>query len=322
MRKLPPLTALRSFEAAARHLSFVKAAEELSVTPAAISHQVKTLEDYLQISLFERLPRGLRLTDQGTAYVPELSKGFDHLARAAQSLDRDLPRGKLRISAVPTFVTGWLASRISKFAKLYPDIHVEVLSQDRSARFLEDAIDVGIRYGTGNYPGLVSINLLSEEVFPVASPSLLNQGLRLDKLSDLAAFPLLVDIDVAENEPWNSWDTWFRFAGLDLSKQRKFLSFTDYISTETAAKQGAGLMLGRSVPSAQALRDGRLIRPLQVAQPADYSYYINMPRANATVPKVEVFVDWLLAEAGADPTDLAQEAGYEEPMKRAYANLP
>lgn len=314
MRRLPPLTALRAFEAAARHLSFVKAADELAVTPAAISHQVKTLEQTLGVALFDRLPRGLRLTDPGQAYFPELSKGFDHLARAAAALDRDLPRGRLRLSAAPTLVSGWLASRIGRFAAAYPEIQVEVISDGSAARFGEDAIDVALRYGAGRYQGYAVVPLLSEDIFPVAAPRLLNQGQRLDRLADLAQFPLLVDIDVTAAEPWNTWDSWFRLAGLDPGRQRPVLCFTDYKATEEAAIQGAGLMLARSVPSAQALAEGRLIRPLEDKRPADYSYYLVMPRAAVDVPKVSAFIAWALQEAGQSLAPLENLGGYRVPL--------
>lgn len=314
MRRLPPLTALRAFEAAARHLSFVRAADELSVTPAAISHQVKTLEESLGVALFERLPRGLRLTDPGQAYYPELSKGFDHLARAASALDRDRPRGRLRLSAAPTLVTGWLASRIGRFAAAYPDIQVEVVSEGSSARFVEDGIDVALRYGTGRYPAFAVVPLLTEDIFPVAAPRLLNQGTRLDRPADLAQFPLLVDIDVTVAEPWNTWDNWFRAARIDPARQRPVLRFTDYKATEEAAIQGAGLMLARSVPSAQALEEGRLIRPLEESRPADYSYYLVMPRASVDVPKVSAFIAWALKEAGQPLAAMEGLGGYRVPL--------
>ncbi|HIP78843.1 MAG TPA: LysR family transcriptional regulator, partial [Kiloniellaceae bacterium] len=172
-RKLPPLKALRAFEAAARHLSFTQAASELNVTQAAISHQVKLLEEHLGLQLFRRLNRRLVLTEAGQIYLPVLRDAFDRIAAGTSQLFKDDDSGPLTVSVLPSLAAKWLLPRMPRFRDRHPDIDVMISANNKLVDFADDSVEMAIRYGAGNYPGLQVDLLLSDEVFPVCSPALL-----------------------------------------------------------------------------------------------------------------------------------------------------
>ena len=192
-RRLPPLNALRAFEAAARHLSFTKAADELAVTQAAISRQVKSLEDFLGTRLFNRVNRGLVLTDDGQAYWPELRDAFDGIDQATLRLRANDSSGTLTVSVLSSFAARWLVPRLGRFRELQPDIDVLVAPKDEFVDFQRENVDVGIRYGRGIYPGLRTDPLLEEEIFPVCSPALRDGAVPLANPLDLKKHTLLHD---------------------------------------------------------------------------------------------------------------------------------
>src|SRR5690242_2394758 len=201
-RRLPPLNALRAFEAAARHGSFPKAAQELRVTDSAVSQQVRTLERYLGTRLFKRLPRGLLLTELGSTYLPILTAGFDRLAEATTRLRSSTLGGLLTVATFPAFATGWLLPRISRFKDLYPGIDLLLKTSNALADFRREDVDVAIRYGAGATSDTKAILLLSEDVFPVASPTLVSPARIPMQVADLRTMPLLHDIDAHPNQPW------------------------------------------------------------------------------------------------------------------------
>ena len=192
MARLPSLNALRAFEAAGRHLSFTRAAEELHVTQAAVSHQIKSLEEQLGIRMFRRGPRGLLLTDAGQSYLPDVREAFQRLTFATDRLLEDDARGAITVSVLPSFAARWLVPRLTRFRADHPDVEVRVSADDRLADFDRDDVDEAIRYGRGDYPGLKSDRFLSEELFPVCSPDLLAR-LPLDRPEDLGRHTLLHD---------------------------------------------------------------------------------------------------------------------------------
>ncbi|MCP5368676.1 MAG: transcriptional regulator GcvA [Hyphomicrobiales bacterium] len=292
-RRLPPLNGLRAFEAAARHRSFTAAAAELNVTPAAVSHQVKGLEGFLGVPLFRRLHRGLVLTDAGLAYQPELSKAFDHLARAGQALPKGPPRGNLAVTTLPSFGHMWLAPRLPAFLDMYPDIDVTVYFEDHQVDFATTERDLGIRYGAGRYPDLFSVQLMTEEVFPVCSPTLLNGPRPLRTPRDLAHHTLIHDHAPGRLEPTLDWAPWLRDAGLDEAVYRRGPRFTDTAAIIHLTMAGHGVALGRSALVAEFLDAGRLVRPLAVSRPAVYAYYLVAPPPVAAEPKVAAFIDWI-----------------------------
>lgn len=300
-RDLPPLNGLRAFEAAARHGSFTGAAEELFVTPAAVSHQVKGLEDFLGIALFRRLPRGLALTDAGRRYRPGLTAGFDLLAGSEAALREKGLAGMLRISVLPSFGHAWLVPRLADFRARYPDILVHVFFEQARTDFNTSDMDVAIRYGRGEYRGLKATRLMGEEVFPVCSPALLNGPKPLRELADLRHHVLIEDCAALREEPSLTWKPWLAEAGLEQGDVAGWVGFSDSTATARVAVAGQGVALGRSALVAEHLRAGRLVRPFDRVVPADFSYFVVAPDSVAEEPKVAVFRAWAHAQATPGP---------------------
>ncbi len=293
-RRLPPLNALRAFEAAARHLSFTRAAEELHVTQAAISHQVKALEEDLGRKLFRRLNRALRLTDDGQAYLPSVSKAFALLNEATSDLLTKQAPGPLTVSALPSFAARWLVPRLGRFRQIRPDIDLRIDPSVALADFAAGDVDVSIRYGRGKYPGLRADWLMAEDIFPVCSPTLLTGAHPLREPNDLAHHVLLHD------EGHGDWRTWLLAAGVEGVDPARGPIFTDSSMLILAAMAGQGVALARGVLAADELAAGRLVRPFTLSLPTEYAYYLVCPEATAGQPKIAAFRAWLLDEAGGE----------------------
>ncbi len=296
-RRLPPLNALRAFEAAARHLSFTKAAEELFVTQAAISHQVKALEESLGLQLFRRFNRRLMLTDAGQAYLPPLRDALDQIATATDRLCKAEDSAALKVSVLPSFAAKWLLPRLSRFRALHPEFDVLVHAAGHLVDFERDGVDVAIRYGRGRYPGLETTFFMDDVVFPVCSPTLLEGAKPLGKPEDLRHHTLLHDPTTDDTS--KDWVTWLKAAGVTGVDASRGPGFTDSSMVLQAAIEGQGVALGRSALAGNDLEAGRLVQPFGPAIPSDYRYYVVLPPGAAARPKVQVFKDWLLAEAGA-----------------------
>lgn len=303
LHRLPPLNALRAFEAAARHGSFVRAAEELSVTPAAISQQIRLLEADIGVSLFNRLPRGLTLTEAGRSAMPELGKAFAHLARAVEDMRGGSVGGPLVISALPSFAHRWLTPRLPAFVAAYPDVELTLRAEVRNVDFARDAVDVGLRYGKGIYPGLHTRLVLTEQVFPVCAPSLVHGRKPLRRLDDLRQHTLLHER--ASDEPSLDWTTWLREAGIGGLEATRGPGFTDGTMLVEAAVRGMGIALGRSALVADELLAGRLVRPLPLSRPADFAYYAVTPEGHERHPRVRAFLAWLDDAAAASRAAMA-----------------
>lgn len=288
MRRLPPLGALRAFEAAARHLSFTRAAGELCVTQAAISHQVRQLEDWLGEPLFTRRGHALTLTRKGASYLAELSQAFDQIA-AATGRVREARDGPLRITVLPSFASRWLLPRLPAFRARHPEVDLRVTSS-LDTWSGDDAFDAGIRSGLGRWPGLKADLLARESLSPVCSPALAKGPPSLAEPADLASAPLLHD------QPRGAWEQWCRHANvsLDLSQGP---AFNDSALVLQAAIDGQGVALGRLTLAGDDLRNGRLVRLFDLALPNDYSYWIVYTRAAAQRPDLAAFRGWLLEEA-------------------------
>lgn len=290
-RRLPPLNALRAFEAAARHLSFTRAAEELHVTQAAISHQVKALEEHLGRKLFRRLNRALLLSDDGQAYLPSVSRAFALLNDATRNLlERDAP-GPLTVSALPSFAARWLVPRLGRFRQIHPDIDLRIDPSAALTDFASGDVDVGVRYGRGKYPGLRADWLMTEDIFPVCSPALLSGEHPLRAPGDLEHQVLLHD------DGHGDWRTWLLAAGVDRVDPTRGPIFTDSSMLIQAAMAGQGVALARGVLAADELAAGRLVRPFTLSLPTEYAYYLVCPQNTAEQPKIAAFRDWLLDEA-------------------------
>ena len=297
--RLPPLNSLRAFEVAARRGGFIGAADELNVTPAAVSHQVKTLESYLDIQLFRRLPKGLELTEAGRELLPQLSRGFDHFARAVGSLTGGELKGKLVVSCVPSLATLWLVPRLESFIRAFPEIQVRLLAVTVPPDLSRGEVDIRIPYGMGDYPGFKTQPLLRESIFPVCAPSLLNHK-PLRRFSDLQHHTLLHDIDVGVGEPTMTWKRWLRDAGVSSVVPAGGVEFGDSILLTEAAVRGQGVALGRISLVRDHLATGRLIRPLKTSRPGDYAYYTVTTHAGAERPRVQAFIRWLEDQVETD----------------------
>ena len=298
MRRLPPLNGLRAFEAAARHLSFTKAAEELFVTPAAVSHQIKALEDFFGVKLFRRLTRAVALTEEAQRILPLVSEGFDLLSDAGETLRAAENAGVLTVSTAPAIAARWLVPRLSRFAERHPDISVRIDAALAVCDFERDGVDLAIRFGRGPYPGLRTDALFEEEVFPVCAPSLVESPARLREPADLANVPLIHTSWWTGDDATPSWRMWLTALGLeDTVDWRRGLTFTTETLAVDATIGGQGVMLASSVVVADDLRAGRLVRPFEGAMQVPSSYWILTPERTADLPRIVAFREWLLEEA-------------------------
>ena len=290
-RRLPSLNALRAFEAAARHLSFSRAADELHVTKAAVSHQVKVLEEELGMPLFRRLNRALLLTDAGQTLHPSITEALGLVSAAVDRLHKRDRTGELTVTMLDSFAAVWMVPRLSQFRKTHPEIDVRISTSDESIDFAQSDVDLAIRYGAGTWPGTHAERLMTEEIFPVCAPALLNDGPPLEKPADLACHTLLHDYGL---ETWRRWLKAIGEEGIDAERGPQYHHSNLVLQ---AAEQGDGVALARSVLAADALAKGRLVRPFAIALPAEYAYYLVCPPDHLKRPKVKAFRTWLVAEA-------------------------
>ncbi len=291
MRRLPPLSTLRSFEAAARLLSFSKAADELHVTHGAVSRAVSHLEDHLGIELFRRKTRAVQLTQTGIAYAASVRDILDRLAAATALIVDQQTLGVLNVSTVDSFAAKWLIPRLYRFRQNHADIDVRLATSEKLADFVNDGIDIAIRYGRGRYAGLTAELLMMEEVTPVSSPKLLESPHPLKSPADLKHHTLIHDDFPID------WAMWLRIAGVEGVDAHRGPRFQSSVHAVQAAVQGDGVVLGRSALVADDLRAGRLVQPFKLSVPADLAYYIVYPTQAAARPKIRAFRDWLLEEA-------------------------
>jgi LysR family glycine cleavage system transcriptional activator len=302
MSRLPSLNGLRAFEAAARHLSFTKAAEELNVTQTAISHQIKRLEQELGLRLFLRQNRTLTLTNEAREYLPGIRAAFQDLRLATERLKRKDNDNVLTVSTLTSLAAKWLMPRLSKFQEQYPAIDVRVTTSTALVDFERDRVDAAIRYGLGQWPGLRTDWLMADEMFPVCSPELLKGSHPLRTVEDLANQTLLHTSDAYEDD----WRVWLTAAGkpVTLSKHPG-LTFDLIFMTVQAAIDGLGVAMGRTAYVEADIAKGRLVVPFDLMIPSAAGFYLVCPEATANQPKIEAFRDWLLSSAGRDKSALA-----------------
>lgn len=304
-RTLPPLNALRAFEAAARHMSVSLAANELRVTPAAISHQIRILEDQLGLPLFVRNGRGLALTDAGTAGLRDLREGFARLGAAMDAIDSLGEAGVLSVSVAPSFAAKWLLPRLDGFHAAHPEIDVHVSASMELANFVKDGVDLAIRYGAGRYSDVAVERLLAESVVPVCSPELLRRHGPFEGPADLVEATLLHD-DSPDNDPsCPNWDMWLTAAGAGHIDTARGPRFNQSGLVVEAAVLGRGIALAKTALAARDLRQGRLVIPFPSAMKVDFAYYLVAPRPKLNLPKVSFFIDWLRKEAAGEEQLLA-----------------
>jgi LysR family glycine cleavage system transcriptional activator len=300
--RLPPLNALRTFEAAARHLSFTKAAAELFVTQAAVSHQIRTLEEHLGARLFRRMNRSLLLTDEGQALLPAVREAFERLLAGVRRVEEVCCGGALAISTTPSFAANWLAGRIGRFQALHPEIELRLMATARMVDFAREGIDCGVRYGEGDWPGLSTLRLFQMALMPVCSPALLEGAHPLRQPQDLARHTLLHALDGADD-----WRLWLRAAGVSGIDPTRGLKLDSIPLVLQAAINGAGVGIGRRQLVEGEVAAGRLVVPFALELPDQCAYYFVAPEASAEAPKVAAFRTWLLAEVRAS-SNLAEAA--------------
>lgn len=296
--RLPPLTALRAFEAAARHLSFAKAAEDLHVTPAALSFQIKALEQVLGAPLFHRLNRAVTLTKAGEALAPGATQGFDRLKAAWRAVRRMQDTAALNVTAGPAFTAKCLAPRLFQFAQAHPEIELRFSATLRTMDFERDEVDVAIRYGLGADEGLYSELLTEEGLGPMMRPDMVARYPTPDSLRDA---PLIEDSSHGFLDPYPGWRAWFAANGID-HRPSISASFSQVDHALEAALAGGGVVLSRTSLAQSHLASGQLVAPFDVMLTTPARFRFLCPLGAETRPQVAAFRDWLLGEIRALPS--------------------
>jgi LysR family glycine cleavage system transcriptional activator len=290
-RRLPQLNALKAFEAAARHVSFTRAAEELCVTQGAISHQVKALEAELGVKLFNREIQRLIITDAGRDYLLVVRDAFDRIAMGTERLVQRQSSGMLTVSTSPDFAAKWLVHRLGRFAEAHPDIDLRVSATMHHIDFAREDVDIAVRHGDGDWPGLHVTQLCTEHLFAVCSPALAS---KLKRPSDVLNLPLL---HLDDRSIWSAWLDAAGVVGPDAIHGPVLNRASMLID---AAAEGQGVALARTTLAAWDLIHNRLVRPFPITLPLSKSYWIVCPKTTAKLPKLVAFRDWLLAQASDD----------------------
>lgn len=298
--RLPALNALRAFEAAARHLSFTRAAEELNVTPGAISQQIRQLEEFAGAPLFRRTGRQVLLTDAGQAALPLLTNAFEMMSEAVHHMRAPARRDRLMVSSAPSFAAKWLAQRMDRFQQEHLEAEVWVSADLALTDFNSTDIDLAVRYGKGNYEGLRAEKILSESVLPVCSPELLTGPKPLRSPSDLSDHVLLHD-EGPENDPsCPDWTSWLLARGVTTVDPRRGPRFNQSALVVEAAAAGRGIALAKRAIAAADLERGRLVAPFaDGSADIDFAYWLVWPKWRTPSKLARAFMGWLKAEAQA-----------------------
>lgn len=293
--RLPPANSLVAFEAAARHLNFTRAAQELNVTQAAVSRQIKVLEEHLGTTVFERLPRGLRLTPQGSRLHQAVTMGLQHIAGTVADISRTRRPGGLTVSTSVTFANYWLMSRVTKFRAAHPDIDLRLVASAPVHDLTVAGIDVAIRYGSGKWTGVDATHLLDNEVFPVCAPGYMEGRPPLKEPADLLGETLLHLVEPDRN--WVTWDAWLRALGVAGKPVKRGLEFDSYLILTQAVLDGQGIALGGGRLAEDFLARGALIRPIDAAMRSERAFYLLTPKDTPLSPQARLFTYWILSEA-------------------------
>jgi LysR family glycine cleavage system transcriptional activator len=302
-RRLPPLSSLRAFEVVARHETFRAAAAELHVTSAAVIQQVRALESFVGRKLLRRHSRGYSLTPDAAAGLEALRDGFAQLSAAVDAMASGGHR-VLTVSAVPSLSAEWLVPRLPRFRAQHPDIDVLLHPSVELVDLEHSRVDLGIRYGSGSYPGLTSERLFDDEIFPVYSPRMLKGRRPLKSPGDLRAYPLIHTEWTPEAGHWPGWSDWLRAAGVTGIDAGKGPRFSDGALVIQAAVNGQGVALGSKALALDHLAAGRLIRPFELSLVTDFAYYIVCAKRRAEEPDLAAFRRWIISEAHGQPRRL------------------
>lgn len=299
--RLPPLNALRAFEAAARRLSFTQAAEELNVTPGAISQQIRQLEDFAGTPLFKRTGRSVLLTDAAQASLPMVREAFEKIAEAGRVMQAPARKGRVMVSCAPSFAAKWLAPRLESFHRANEGIEAWISADMSLTDFNTADADIAIRYGRGQYDGLKSEKLLDEMVLPVCSPRLLEGPDAIRRPEDLRHHTLLHD-ESSENDPsCPDWASWLRAHGVNGVDGTRGPRFNQGILVIESAAAGRGIALAKQAIAAADIEAGRLVAPFASgSMPIDFGYWLVWPKGRHLSPDVRAFIKWIKDEAMRD----------------------
>ena len=287
--RMPPLNGLRTFEAAARHLSFKAAAVELGVTQTAVSHQIRRLEEHFGKDLFIRHNRQLELTEEAELYMLVLRDAFDRIREGTRRLTETADDNVLTVTTITSFAVQWLVPRLTSFQKLHPEIDVRITTSLSIVDYAEMGIDAGIRFGKGDWPGMWSDRMMSESYFPVCSPELLKGDNALKSPQDLVNHTLL-HLDAMPD----AWSLWLTAAGVDHPDPTAGPKFEILMMSTRAAMDGMGVAIVSEAMSEDDLASERLVRPFDFSLPTEAAYYFVAPEATADLPKVRLFREWLM----------------------------
>ena len=287
-RRLPPLNSLKSFEAAGRLLSFTRAANELNVTQAAVSHQIKVIEDFLGLSLFIRYPRKLALTEQGRLLLPEVIEAFDKVSNAIGAISQESSSKMISVRLAPSFAAKWLSPRLKYFWLQHPEIDLCLYHAHPAVEFDREQIDIAVTYGKGDWPGVVADPILSLDFYPVCTPAFMSNDRPLSNIDNLRYYSLLHDAN------YECWADWLKLAGLQEINANKGTIIDDTNVLIQAAVDGQGVALGSSTFVQDLLDSGRLIKPFDITLVNEFAYYVVCPEAHLKNPSVQAFKDWLL----------------------------
>lgn len=293
--RLPPPNSLVVFEAVARHLSFTSAAKELLVSQAAVSRQIKLLEDRFGLALFARRHRAIELTQQGAAFHKAVTIGLDHIANAADNLHQELEVSDITVYSTVTFASYWLMARIAKFRAQYPDIDIRLVASARAGDLTGAGIDLAVRYGRGIWPNAVADLMFGNEIFPVCAPAYLEQHGPINILPDLLEADLL-HLDSFDRN-WITWESWLKDFGLAAPSDAKGISFDNYMVLIHAAIRGEGIALCGARLAEDLIARGDLVRPIEATLPSESSFYLLHSSDRPLGPLAGRFRDWLLGEA-------------------------
>ena len=301
MRHIPGLQSLKAFDASARHLNFTRAAAELNVTPAAVSHQIKELEEAIGVPLFQRTSRHMQLTRQGQVLKPAIADALEGITRALQKLRQVENPTQVRVTVSPSLAAKWLVPRLDRFLESVPGADVRIDVSSEPLDFDREDIDVAIRFGDGNYPGLVVEKLFHDTLFPVCSPELLKGGKKLREPKDLLQFTLIHLDWEAQGAVWPNWRMWMLAAGVKDFNDTRGLHFSQTSLALQAAIDGNGVALGDSTLVGDDLASGRLVKPFELSlrSPAQFAYHLITRRDTAERPMTKAFRNWIIAEAAA-----------------------
>lgn len=305
MRLFPGTRALRTFEAAGRHLNFTRAAHELGLTAAAVSHQVKEMEDQLGLTLFLRTSRSMRLTKAGELMLEAAAEALDLLHRAAARA-RKASRDKaiLRVSADPQFATRWLMRRVEAFRRTAPQVELRFDISYEVRDFETDDVDAAIRFGAGRYPGLAAHRLFDNVIIPVCTPALLKSGPPLREPRDLFRHTLAHIEWSRQGVTWPNWPMWMAAAGVADFDDSRTLLFSNSTDALQAALEGNAVALADFAMVANDLSEGRLVRPFElgIRVASEFAYFLVYPEAFAEDPRIVAFRTWLLDESARTAT--------------------